>query len=172
MQTKAQVIQTNRLELKSYDDRDMEQAIELLTNEEIKKTFMLPDFESKEQAEKMFSRIKDYSISDSHFEYGIYLQGKLIGFLNDVEIDNGTIEIGYVIHPNYKNHGYATEALAASIDELFRIGYSRVQTGYFAENIASKRVMEKCGMVKISKTIEIEYRGKVHHCHYFETRKE
>jgi len=156
--------------MKSYDDSDLERAIELLTNEEVKETFMLPDFESIEQAEKMFFRIKDYSVSDSHFEYGIYLQEKLIGFLNDVEINGDTIEIGYVIHPDHKNQGYATEALAASIEELFRIGYSCVRAGYFSENIASKRVMEKCGMVEISKTVDIEYRGKVHHCIFMETR--
>ena len=92
--------------MKSYDDSDLERAIELLTNEEVKETFMLPDFESIEQAEKMFYRIKDYSVSDSHFEYGIYLQEKLIGFLNDVEINGDTIEIGYVIHPDHKNQGY------------------------------------------------------------------
>ena len=95
----------------------------------------------------------------------------LIGFINDVEIDGDSIEIGYVIHPNHKNKGYASEVLAAAIKELFRIGYSCIRTGLFSDNNASRHVMEKCGMKLTSKTDEIEYRGKVHHCNYYEITK-
>ena len=42
------------------------------------------------------------------------------------------------------------------------MGYQRVAAGYFEENIASGRVMEKCGMVATGGTEEIEYRGKKH----------
>jgi len=73
-----------------------------------------------------------------------------------------------VIHPDYQNRGFATEALTASIQELFRLGYSRVRAGYFAENPASGRVMEKSGMHPISKMDTIEYRGNVHRCLYYE----
>lgn len=164
-------LKTKSLELKPYEDKDMNNAIELLTNKEIKKTYMIPDFETRDQAEKMFLKLKEYSLSDAHFEYGVYLKGDLIGLINDVEIDGDSIEIGYVIHPNHKNKGYASEVLAAAIKELFRIGYSCIRTGLFSDNNASRRVMEKCGMKLTSKTDEIEYRGKVHHCNYYEITK-
>lgn len=171
MKEKASLINTERLNLQQFSDNDTEDAIELLCNEEIKKTFMLPDFGSFEEAKKMFEKLKNMSESNNHFVYGIKLGDKLIGFINDVEINNNIIEVGYVIHPQMKNNGYATEAFQAAIHELFRMGYSAVRAGIFEENDASRRVIEKCGLKQIEKEDDIEYRGKTHHCVYFETRK-
>lgn len=47
-------IKTERLELKQISDRDRDKVIELLTDSEVKKTYMIPDFETEAQAEKMF----------------------------------------------------------------------------------------------------------------------
>ena len=46
------------------------------------------------------------------------------------------------------------------------MGFKKVIAGYFSSNISSLRVMEKCGMKKISYENEIEYRGKKHKCLY------
>lgn len=164
---KAPILKIQRLVLHPFHDSDLEDAIEILCNDEIKKTFMLPDFASREDAQKMFDILKNMSNSCEHFVYGIYCSGKLIGFINDVEIDGSVIEIGYVIHPNMQNQGYATEMLTASIQELFRIGYAEIRAGFFEENQASRRVMEKSGMKPIPYTTDIEYRGKRHHCIYY-----
>ena len=48
------------------------------------------------------------------------------------------------------------------------MGFRKVKAGYFEENVASRRVMEKCGMKQLSYTDEIEYRGIVHKCFYYE----
>lgn len=167
---KTPILKTERLVMHSFRNEDLDDAVALLCNEEIKKTFMIPDFESREGAIQMFYALKDMSDSNEHFVNGIYLKEKLIGFINDVEIDGDKIEIGYVIHPDMKNKGYATEVLSASIQELFQMGYSLVRAGFFEENIASRRVMEKSGMHQIEQTEDIEYRGEVHHCIYFEIR--
>lgn len=84
-----------------------------------------------------------------------------------MEIDDEVIELGYVIHPTHKNMGYATEMLGAVIDELFRKGFSQVVTGAFQNNGASIKVMQKCGMVKISKEGDIRYQGVLRHCYYY-----
>ncbi len=70
---------------------------------------MLPDFQSEEDAAKLFYRLKELSLSEEHYVAGIHLDHKLIGFLNDVEIAGKKIELGYVIDPEYHNKGYATE---------------------------------------------------------------
>ena len=165
-------ITTNRLILRLYKESDREQVIWILRNGEISKTFMLPEFEDDAAAERLFRKILIYSHQEDHFERAICLEDRLIGFLNDVEIKDGTAELGYVIHPDYQNRGYATEALTASIQELFRQGYSRIRTGHFEENPASRRVMEKSGMHPISRVDTIEYRGKLHKCLYFEIERE
>lgn len=172
MKKKPSEIITERLSMHSYRDSDMETAIKLLCNDNIKKTYMIPDFYSREDAVKMFYKINDWSHSDEHFEYGIYLKDQLIGFINDVETDDESIEIGYVIHPDMQGRGYATEILSAAIRELFSMGYSVVKAGSFEENIASKRVMVKCGMRMVEKTDSIKYQGKIHRCLYYEIRKE
>ena len=166
------MIHTNRLVIKPYCDQDQESMIELLTNEGVKKTFMIPDFSCKEQAIAMFLKLKDMSSSEEHYERGIYLNNHLIGFVNDVEIDDKSIELGYVIHPDHHNHGYATEVLQAVIKDLFQRGYDEVLTGAFDTNHASIRVMEKCGMKRIDKVDEIPYHGETHHCIYYSIRKE
>ncbi|MCI6434846.1 MAG: GNAT family N-acetyltransferase [Clostridiales bacterium] len=165
-------ITTNRLILRPYKESDWEQVIWILRNGEISKTFMLPEFEDDAAAERLFRKILNYSHQEDHFERAICLEDRVIGFLNNVEIKDGTAELGYVIHPDYQNRGYATEALTASIHELFRQGYSRIRTGHFEENPASRRVMEKSGMHPISRVDTIEYRGKLHKCLYFEIERE
>ncbi len=171
LREKTFLLETERLTLHPFHDIDLKDAIVLLNNNEIKETYIIPDFSTREDAVKMFDALKRMSNSDKHFVYGIYLDHKLIGFINDVDIDGCTIEVGYVINPDMKNHGYATEMLLACIQELFRMGYSVVRAGFFEENNASRRVMEKSGMTRIEKTDEIEYRGKLHHCIYYEIRK-
>ena len=81
--------------------------------------------------------------------------------------ENDAIEMGYVIAPAYQNQGYATEAFGAVIAHLFSRGFREVIAGAFAENLSSIRVMEKCGMQRIAKKADIEYRGKLHHCVYY-----
>lgn len=163
-------LKTERLTLRPFREEDESDVLALLQDDEIKLTYMLPDFPTREAAVKLFRRIMEMSHDDAHFERAIVLGNRVIGFLNDVEIRDGAIEVGYVIHPSEKNRGYATEALSAAIVDLFGRGYAAVCAGYFEENPASGRVMEKCGMKKIDKTDEIEYRGKVHHCVYCEIR--
>lgn len=167
MKQKKDILTTKRLILRPFEDHDCAVMTDILCNEEIKKTFMIPDFENRQKAETAFFRLKDFCHADDHFMYGIYLNGTLIGFLNDCEIEDNTMEIGYVIHPDYRGNGYAPEALDAAIKELFRIGYARVIASFFVENPASRRVMEKCGMHKIDIESDDEYQGKIHHCLYF-----
>lgn len=165
-------ISTNRLLLRPYEEADRNSVIRILRNKEISSTFMLPDFEDDAAADAMFRKLLILSHQEDHFERAICLDNIPIGFLNDVEIKGGSIELGYVIHPDFQNQGYATEALTAAIGQLFRQGYSTVRAGYFSENIASARVMEKSGMHPISRVDFIEYRGKTHKCLYYEIRED
>lgn len=144
-------IKTKRLEIRPYEDKDRDAMIELLTNEEIKKTYMIPDFKDKQDLERMLQKLDRYSHSEEHYERGVYLSNELIGFVNDVEIVDGIIEIGYVIHPSQKGKGYATEAVSAIISDLFARGYKKVLAAAFEHNTASFRVMQKCGMEKIQR---------------------
>ena len=146
---------------------DLETMLDILTNNCVKQTYMLPDFPSREDAVPLFQRLVYLSGDSRRFVRGIYADETLVGFLNDVEIENGAIELGYVIHPRFQGNGYATEALGIAIGELFRLGFQAVITGAFRQNAASIRVMEKNGMTRTEKTEPIDYRGKTHICVYY-----
>ncbi len=58
-----------------------------------------------------------------------------------------TWEIGYVFNPAYQRSGYGTEAARAVIGYAFReLGAHRVIAHCSPANIASWRVLEKCGL--------------------------
>ena len=145
---KKEVLTTPRLVLRPLIDEDIHFGVDLLMNKEIKQTYMLPDFETVMDAGAFFTKLQLLSINDTHYFYGIFYMDELVGFINDVEISDDTIEVGYVIHPKHHNRGFATEALRAMIDELYRVGFRCVKCGYFQGNDASRRVMEKSGMKK------------------------
>ena len=167
MNAKTSLLTTPRLILKDYTAADKDAMVDLLMNREITKTFMIPDFDSREQAETYFDRLLGFYTTGKHIEYGVYLDGKLIGFFNDCGGDEDEIEVGYVIDPAYKGHGYATEVLTAAISELFRMGYRRVVASFFEENIASCRVMQKSGMHLLDRTEDLDYKGQTKHCIFY-----
>lgn len=69
-----------------------------------------------------------------------------IGFIWYSE-ENRSAELGYSFSREYWNHGYATQALQAVIDAVFRsLRVNRLEAQHDVRNPASGRVMEKCGL--------------------------
>ena len=162
---------TKRLEIRHIFDADRELVIDLLTDNTVKQTYMIPDFASREDAAKLFERLKGLSQQEDRYISGIYLDGMFIGILNETEIKGNSIELGYAILPKFHNCGYCTEALSGAIQYLFSNGFAQVVTGAFEENLPSIRVMVKSGMKKLDHQEEIEYRGVVHRCVYYAIQK-
>ena len=87
------------------------------------------------------------------------LDGELIGdlFLSvkdawaQAEVEdqakNTQAEIGWVVAPEHAGHGYATEGARELLRICFEdLGLRRVVALCFADNVASRRIMEKLGM--------------------------
>ena len=129
---KKALIKTERLIIKPFSAADVDGLVNLLLNPEITKTFMVPKFESVEQMKDLAEKLIDFSREEdtTHLEYGICLNGKIIGFINDCGIKGEEIEIRYVIHPDHQGHGYATEAVRAIICELREMVFRKVIAGY------------------------------------------
>lgn len=155
------------IELRTIELKDKELLIEIFKDKEVKQTYMIPDFEDESMYERMFEGFMKMSNGLSRYVRGVYLGDTIVGFVNEVEKTEESIELGYVISPKHKGNGYCTEALEKSINYLLAKGYKEVICGAFEHNIASMRVMEKAGMRRISKTDDIEYRGQVHKCIYY-----
>ena len=152
-------------------DCDFDAMMSVLKNEVVAATYRIPDLDTREAELELFEYLRDISQREDRYLFGIFLDGKLIGLINDCEINDECIEMGYALHPDYHNRGYTTEAFSAVIKSLLSKGFTEIIAGAFEDNIASIRVMEKCGMKRTKMTAEIEYRGKTHKCVYYSIKR-
>ena len=68
---------------------------------------------------------------------------------------NGVAEIGYGISERYQNQGFATEAVQAVVTWAFsEPDVTAIEAEADANNIASQKVLEKCGFAPNGKTGE------------------
>ena len=91
-----------------------------------------------------------YQVGD-FYDFALVLRetGKMIGTVGFTSFDlpNRSAEIGYVISPDYQGRGYATEAVKRILAYGFEeCALARISAVCMKGNIASLRVMEKCGM--------------------------
>jgi RimJ/RimL family protein N-acetyltransferase len=82
------------------------------------------------------------------------------GSVEWVEGEPGTAEIGWILLPEYRGKGYATEAVKAFLPAMAqKLNIKEVYGICLAENTASVRVLEKCGFTQIYKGLG-NYQGK------------
>jgi [ribosomal protein S5]-alanine N-acetyltransferase len=63
--------------------------------------------------------------------------------------DEGSLELGFGVHPAYRNRGYASEAARVLVEwGLDQPGVERVIAKCDRDNLPSVRVLEKLGMVR------------------------
>lgn len=55
--------------------------------------------------------------------------------------------IGYAVRPGERRKGYATAMLRLALEHARKLGLPRVMLGCYADNLASKRTIVKCGGV-------------------------
>jgi [ribosomal protein S5]-alanine N-acetyltransferase len=72
--------------------------------------------------------------------------GAVIGSTGLHTYDDAPAATGYIIARPHWGHGYATEATRAMLELARSRGYPRVEAGCHPENLASIRVLEKCGL--------------------------
>lgn len=74
---------------------------------------------------------------------------EFIGWFHVLPGASGVVDLGYRLRKDAWNHGYATEACRAIIEECFtRRRVTRVTAHAMTVNQASRRVMEKCGLTE------------------------
>ncbi|MGL5541597.1 MAG: GNAT family N-acetyltransferase [Erysipelotrichaceae bacterium] len=75
--------------------------------------------------------------------------GKVIGIVNIHTIKHEDIgELGFMMHADYQNQGYMSEAVKAFIECVFHtLELRRLEVMHEEHNLASQRVIEHCGFV-------------------------
>ena len=82
------MIKGERLVLDIIKNKDQLEMVSLFKNNEIKETYMIPDYDSDDKYLNLFNKFVQLSEDKNRFVRCIYLNNLLIGFLNDVEVIN------------------------------------------------------------------------------------
>ena len=156
------IIETDRLTITEFTP-DMAQAVHENSLDEDNRRFV-PDevFETVEEAaETIEFLMSQYGSCEGPLVYPVLIRdGANIGYVQAVPLGDGIWEIGYHIGAKYTKQGYATEAVKAFLPVIMkRIGITKMAGVCLAENIASQKVMEKCGFVLEFKGID-DYQGE------------
>lgn len=90
---------------------------------------------------------------DNFYCWGVVLKktNALFGAISviDLDIKNHTAEVGYCYGSKWWRNGYAAESFKRVIAFLFdEVGIETIYADHYLDNVASGRVMEKCGLKK------------------------
>lgn len=143
-------IETERLVIIEFD-LTMAESVHKNSLDEDNRRFV-PDevFETVEDAKETIEFLMSvYETGDGPLVYPVLLKdGTNVGYVQLVPIEEG-YEVGYHISKEYTKKGYATEALKSFLlDMMSKKGLDKVYGICVSENIASIKVMEKCGFQK------------------------
>ena len=143
-------IETERLLITEFD-LSMAESVHKNSLDEDNRRFV-PDevFETVEDARETIEFLMSvYESGDGPLVYPVLLKdGTNVGYVQLVPLEEGH-EVGYHIGKEYTGNGYATEALKAFLEDM--MPKKNLDTVYgicLAENIASVKVLEKCGFQK------------------------
>ena len=156
-------IETERLVVTEFAP-DMAQAVHENSLDADNRRFV-PDevFETVEEAREAIAFLaSQYGGTNGPLAYPVLIRegGENIGYVQLVPIGGGKWEIGYHIAQRYTGNGYATEAVRAFLPVVAKaVGTSEVHGICLKENLASKRVLLKCGFEPVFEGVG-EYQGE------------
>jgi len=144
------ILETPRLILRPFDEKDVDQMSELMANPDFMRFSLGP--KTHEQTAAFLETVIGWHRAGllSPFAVVIRSDGVLVGYCGFLHQDvdgEKEIEIGYRLHPDYWNRGIATEAARKVRDHAFSdLELPRVISLIHCDNIPSRRVAEKIGM--------------------------
>ena len=144
-------ISTKRLTLRPVRAGDEKAIHEYAGDPDIAMMFYLPNDTFEETAAFVKKNAEEWeSENQTNFEFVILLNGKIIGGC-DCDLghseDRSYATLGWIIHKDYRNRGYASEAASALLDFAFKnLKTDKVYAQCDINNQASFGVMRRIGM--------------------------
>jgi len=151
------ILETPRLILRPFDEKDVDQMSELMANPDFMR-FSLGVF-TREQTVAFLDKFIGWEHRGLPPQFAVIHRNdnRLIGycgFFHQQVDEMDEIEIGYRLNPDYWSRGLATEAARAVRDHGFRdLKLPRVISLIHPDNLPSRRVAEKNGMKIEKKTV-------------------
>ena len=145
------LIETPRLYIRRMIREDLPWLFQLHSNPEVMRYIRIPDQSQEETAEKIEAIFQHPNWSQGHGLYPIHFKstGEVIGWtlLNSFPETN-LPETGYRLFPAWWGMGIATETTLAFVEYLHQqLHLPLIGACTHQENIASQRVLEKCGFM-------------------------
>ena len=141
------MIETTRLKIYPATQEQMEKFIAIQSDENLKAAYT----EMLEGSLAHPEQWNWYAIWMIELENGTHIGELCFKGLDE----KGVAEIGYGISESYQNHGFATDAVQAVVTWAFsEPDVTAIEAEADANNIASQRVLEKCGFTPNGKTGE------------------
>lgn len=148
------VLETNRLLIRPFNENDVFDLKEWLGNEAVYTYWGRKVSKGERNPELLFTGPRSWASKKPciDFRWGIVLKetNKVIGMIELFDIQNNRMgDIGYRVNPAYWNCKFAAEALEKVIEFAFdNTELDRINANVDVRNIASIRVLEKCGFIK------------------------
>lgn len=148
-----QTIETKRLRLRAPNRSDVPALARLANSEAIYKWLArLPHPYTTQDAIEFIDNLAR-TTSEHAFAF-TSREDDFIGVGGFHLLEDGTTELGYWLGEPYWGEGYASECVQALVKAAFQAGcpelFARVQTA----NVASCRVLEKCGFSKTNERVD------------------
>jgi len=146
-------LETPRLILRTLTPDDVPDLRRWLARDEIYTYWGRPASKGEREPELMFVDPRPWvkRKPSPDFKWGVISRdtNAVIGDISVFDIENSRMgSVGYRFDPEVWGNGYATEALAAAVDFIFtHTELDRLQATADVRNIASNRVLEKCGFL-------------------------
>lgn len=144
------VAETDRLILREFSLEDAQSFYELNLDKEVMKYTADHVFKTVEESADLIRNYKEYE-SNGFGRWTVVLKQthEILGWCGLKYIDSvQEVDLGYRLKRKYWNKGYATEACKASLN----IGFNEYNIALIVgrtmtDNLASRRVLEKIGMI-------------------------
>lgn len=138
------IITTDRLIIRKYEEKDLDDLYEYLSDEEVVSFEPYSALSLEETKKNLEWRVS----SDEIFAIELKSTGKMIGnvFLGKRECE--TLELGYVLNRKFWGNGYAFEACYAMCANVFSNGTHRIEANCDPLNSASWKLLEQLGFVR------------------------
>lgn len=147
------VLETERLILRKITHADDDAMYEIRTDDRHYQFIGNPTKPTKKEVVEKVQRAIDLHAENNGISWGITLKGnpKAIGSVDYWRMIKAhhRCEIGYMLHPDHYQQGIMYEALMATINYAFKnIKLHTIEANISPQNIASRKLVEKCGFVQ------------------------
>ena len=144
-------LETERLLIRRLDRSDMPAFLPLLNEWDVARTLgRVPHPYTEEMAQEFFDGLEKRRAAGEDFNFAILRKSdrEYLGGCGVFLRDDRPFELGYWIGKPYWGNGYATEAARAAVQlAMVELKVTKLIAGWFIDNPASGRVLEKLGFV-------------------------